>query len=113
LCPIHEDTPGPSAPDLTGLAEGLLRFRAMGDPKDPTPGKLTLRVIRDELAAVVAQRSPEDPNLHYLDGLALYGEPEADGLPLPDDLHPDAETHRLIGERFAELAFKPEGAFAL
>ncbi|MDX3711529.1 SGNH/GDSL hydrolase family protein [Streptomyces europaeiscabiei] len=113
LCPIHEDTPGPSAPDLTGLTEGRLRFRAMGDPKDPTPGKLTLRVIRDELAAVVAQRSPEDPNLHYLDGLALYGEPEVDRLPLPDDLHPDAETHRLIGERFAELAFKPDGAFGL
>ncbi len=85
----------------------------MGDPKDPTPGKLTLRVIRDELAAVVAQRSPEDPNLHYLDGLALYGERDADRLPLPDDLHPDAETHRLIGERFAELAFKPDGAFGL
>ncbi|MEH0526708.1 SGNH/GDSL hydrolase family protein [Streptomyces stelliscabiei] len=112
LCPIHEDTPGPSAPDFTDLAEGRLRFRAMGDPDDLTPGKLTLRVIREELAAIVAQRSAEDPALHQLDGLSLYGESDAATLPLPDDLHPDAETHRLIGERFAKLAFEPEGAFA-
>ncbi|MFF9039639.1 GDSL-type esterase/lipase family protein [Streptomyces sp. NPDC014892] len=112
LCPIHEDTPGPSAPDFTGLAEGRLRFRAMGDPEDLTPGKLTLRVIREELAAIVAQRAEEDPALHYLDGLALYGDQDATTLPLPDDLHPDAETHHLIGERFAELAFTAKGAFA-
>ncbi|MGW0846493.1 GDSL-type esterase/lipase family protein [Streptomyces sp. NPDC002787] len=112
LCPIHEDTPGPSVPDFTDLAEGRLRFRALGDPDDPTPGKLTLRVIRDELAAIVAQRTPEDPHLHYLDGLTLYGEQDATALPLPDDLHPDAETHRLIGERFADRVFTAEGAFA-
>lgn len=113
LCPIHEDTPGPCAPDVSEIAEGRLRFRAMGDPKDPTPGKLTLRVIRDELARIVTQRAEDDPHLHYLDGLALYGETEAGTLPLPDDLHPDAGTHRHIGERFAELAFEPEGAFGL
>ncbi|MFF6782656.1 GDSL-type esterase/lipase family protein [Streptomyces sp. NPDC012510] len=112
LCPIQEDTPGPCAPDIAGIAEGRLRFRAMGDPEDPTPGKLTLRVIRDELSRIVAQRAEDDPHLHHLDGLALYGEPEATTLPLPDDLHPDAETHRHIGERFAELAFAPGGAFA-
>ena len=112
LCPIHEDTPGPSAPDLSGLAEGRLRFRPMGDPDDITPGRLTLRAIREELAALVARRAKEDPALHYLDGLALYGEQDATTLPLPDDLHPDAETHHLIGERFAELAFTAKGAFA-
>ncbi|WP_045557908.1 GDSL-type esterase/lipase family protein [Streptomyces sp. FxanaA7] len=112
LCPIHEDTPGPSAPDLSGLAEGHLRFRPMGDPDDITPGRLTLRVIREELSALVARRSEEDPHLHYLDGLALYGEQDATTLPLPDDLHPDAETHHLIGERFTELAFTAKGAFA-
>ncbi|UUU21776.1 GDSL-type esterase/lipase family protein [Streptomyces sp. DSM 40750] len=112
LCPIHEDTPGPSAPDFTELAEGRLRFRAMGDPEDPTPGKLTLRLIRDELSALVAQRTKDDPHLHYLDGRTLYGEPDASALPLPDDLHPDARTHRHIGERFAEQVFAAEGAFA-
>ncbi|CAM5352532.1 Lipase OS=Streptomyces alboniger OX=132473 GN=CP975_32490 PE=4 SV=1 [Streptomyces alboniger] len=111
LCPIHEDTPGPSAPDLSSLAKGQLRFRAMGDPAERASGKLTLGVIRDELARIVAQRSADDPNLHYLDGRDLYGERDHAELPLPDDLHPDAATHRRIGERFAELAFT-KGAFA-
>ncbi len=84
----------------------------MGDPADPTPGMLTLRVIRDELSALVAQRTKDDPHLHYLDGLALYGESEAATLPLPDGLHPDAETHRHIGEGFADLAFRADGPFA-
>ena len=47
----------------------------------------------------------DDPNLHYLDGRDLYGEPDFAELPLPDGLHPDAATHRLIGERFAKTGF--------
>ncbi|MGW7069055.1 GDSL-type esterase/lipase family protein [Streptomyces sp. NPDC054855] len=111
LCPIHEDTPGPSAPDFSGLSEGRLVFSAMGDPAERAGGKLTLRVIREELARIVEQRSAEDPNLHYLDGRELYGEADAAELPLPDQLHPDAATHRRMGERFAELAFADDGAF--
>ncbi|MFF6994698.1 SGNH/GDSL hydrolase family protein [Streptomyces sp. NPDC008313] len=103
LCPIHEDTPGPSAPDFASLATGRLRFRAAGDPAGRASGQLTLRVIRDELARIVEQRSADDPNLRHLDGRALYGEADYAELPLPDELHPDAATHRRIGERFAEL----------
>ncbi|MEV7687916.1 GDSL-type esterase/lipase family protein [Streptomyces bungoensis] len=112
LCPLHEDTPGPTAPDLGALAEGRLRFRAAGDPAERAAGKLTLRVVREELARIVGQRAAEDPRLHHLDGLALYGEPDFAELPLPDGLHPDAAAHRRIGERFAALAFAPGGAFA-
>ncbi|HYG95451.1 MAG TPA: GDSL-type esterase/lipase family protein [Nocardioides sp.] len=112
-CGIQEDTPGPVGWDLSSIAEGRLRFQAMGDPAEVSFGKLTLRVIRDELARIVGQRAADDPNLHYLDGLDLYGEADADDLPLPDDLHPDAATHRLIGERFAALAFGDAGPFAL
>ncbi|MFJ2511396.1 GDSL-type esterase/lipase family protein [Streptomyces griseoviridis] len=112
LCPIHEDTPGPSAPDFSRIAEGELRFRATGDPAERAAGKLTLTVIRDELARIVEQRRADDPHLHHLDGLALYGEQDAAELPLPDGLHPDAATHRRIGERFATLAFGEAGAFA-
>ncbi|MEU2874338.1 GDSL-type esterase/lipase family protein [Streptomyces olivoreticuli] len=111
LCPIHEDTPGPSALDLSALGTGQLRFRAMGDPAERASGKLTLGVIRDELARIVEQRAAEDPDLHYLDGRDLYGRADSTELPLPDRLHPDAATHRLIGERFAERAFTTAGPF--
>ncbi|MFI8946424.1 GDSL-type esterase/lipase family protein [Streptomyces sp. NPDC053750] len=112
LCPIHEDTPGPSAPDFSRLAEGRLGFRALGDPAERASGKLTLNVIRDELARIVARRAADDPHLHHLDGRDLYGEDDFAELPLPDDLHPDAATHRRMGERFAKLAFADHGAFA-
>lgn len=112
LCPIHEDTPGPTAMDLSAFDEGRLTFTAVGDPAERASGKLTLNVIRDELARIVAERAADDPHLHYLDGRALYGEADATELPLPDQLHPDAPTHRRIGERFAGLAFADSGAFA-
>jgi hypothetical protein len=111
LCPAHEDTPGPSLPDLDALREGRLGFRAGGDPAEVANGKLTLNVIRDELSRIVTQRAADDPNLHYLDGRALYGEADFADLPLPDQLHPDAAAHRRIGEHFARLAFAPDAAF--
>jgi hypothetical protein len=108
LCPIHEDTPGPTAFDFRALNAGTVRFRAAGDATDRA-GKLTLSIIRDELARIVAQRAPQDPNLHYLDGRDLYGEADHAELPLPDDLHPDAAAHRRIGERFARLVLSAAG----
>jgi hypothetical protein len=101
LCPIHEDTPGPTAVDIAALSAGRMRFQATGDPAERAAGKLTLQVIRDELVRIVAQRAAGDPHLHYLDGRELYGEADVAELPLPDQLHPDAATHRRIGERFA------------
>jgi len=112
LCPIHEETPGPSALDVTALSSGQLRFQATGDPAERASGKLTLVVIRDELARIVEQRTADDPNLHYLDGRELYGEADLAALPLSDQLHPDAATHHRIGERFARLAFAANGPFA-
>ncbi|MEU3724880.1 GDSL-type esterase/lipase family protein [Streptomyces sp. NPDC031705] len=111
LCPAHEDTPGPTATDFTELAAGRLRFRAAGDPAEVAAGKLTLRVVREELARLVKARAADDPDLHHLDGLALYGEADHAARPLPDGLHPDAETHRLIAGRFAAHAFGPAGPF--
>ncbi|MEU8458479.1 SGNH/GDSL hydrolase family protein [Streptomyces griseoaurantiacus] len=111
LCPIHEDTPGPSVPDFSDIAAGRLRFRAAGDPAERAAGKLTLNVIREGLARIVAQRAAEDPYLHHLDGRELYGEADAAELPLPDALHPDAASHRRIGERFAASVFTEGGPF--
>ncbi|GAA2942018.1 GDSL-type esterase/lipase family protein [Streptomyces enissocaesilis] len=112
LCPIHEDTPGPGAFDFSALSAGKLRFRATGDPAERSAGKLTLNVIREELARIVKQRAADDRNLHYLDGRDLYGEADFAELPLPDQLHPDAAAHHRIGERFAALAFGTGGPFA-
>ncbi|MGW0647825.1 GDSL-type esterase/lipase family protein [Streptomyces umbrinus] len=109
LCPIQEDTPGPLAPDLDG---GTLRFKATGDPAERAAGRLTLNIIRDELARVVEQRAADDPNLHYLDGRDLYGEKDYAEFPLPDEVHPDPAGHRRIGENFARLVFGEGGPFA-
>ncbi|MEV0720681.1 GDSL-type esterase/lipase family protein, partial [Asanoa sp. NPDC050611] len=111
-CPIHEDTPGPGAFDLEAVREGQVKFVATGDPADRAAGKLTLRMIRDELARIVAERAVRDPQLHYLNGLELYGEEDFAELPLPDRLHPDAAAHRRMAERFEKLAFAGNGAFA-
>ena len=111
-CPIHEDTPGPVTFDLDALRDGTVRFTATGNPGERAAGKLTLRVIRDELARIVAERAAGDPHLHYLDGLDLYGPADHDDLPLPDALHPDGAAHRRIGERFAKRVFAAGGPFA-
>ncbi|MFD8820631.1 lipase, partial [Streptomyces sp. NPDC059627] len=96
----------------SAFAAGRLAYTPTGAPAARASGTLTLNVIRDELSRIVAQRAAEDPYLHYLDGRALYGEADDAELPLPDGLHPDAATHRRIGERFAGLAFADDGAFA-
>lgn len=110
FCGIHEDTPGPGAFDPAALAAGQARFVATGGT-DLSHGRLTLRVIREALAEVVAARA-DDPRLHLVDGTALYGADDAVTHPLADALHPDAATHRLIGERFARTAFAGDGPFA-
>ncbi|MEZ0357588.1 SGNH/GDSL hydrolase family protein [Mycobacterium sp. SA01] len=99
-CPIHEDTPGPLAPDFSG---GTLAFAATGNPTEVSAGKLTLRVIRDELARIVSHRAVTDPNLRYVDGLDLYGPADFAEFPLPDRLHPGPQAHERIGQRFAEV----------
>ncbi|MCW4457202.1 SGNH/GDSL hydrolase family protein [Microbacterium sp. MPKO10] len=103
--PIQENTPGPISFDLEALASGDMQYRALGDPAEVAAGKLTLTVIRETLASIVAERSIDDPNLRYINGLDLYGLEDSDEHPLLDNLHPDAATHRLIGERFATLGW--------
>lgn len=109
-CGIHEDSPGPGSIDVSTLGTGTVKFIATGTPGDTAQGRLTLRVIRDALREIAAAR--HDDQLHFLDGLQLYGASDAERHPLPDALHPDTKTHRLMGTRFTDLAFGPGGAFA-
>jgi hypothetical protein len=104
-CPIHETTPGPTLFVAAALREGRLSFRASGEEKEVRQGKLSLAVIREQLAMIVRQRQGNDKFIHYLDGRELYGAADNARLPLPDELHPDTETHQLMGERFAQLDF--------
>ncbi len=112
FCGIHEHTPGPGAIDPASIGTSQVRFTATGEPGDEAQGRLTLSVIRRELRSLVERRAG-DPNLHYLDGTELFGEEDAAAAPLPDGLHPSTEAHRLIGERFADLAFAPTGPFGV
>jgi hypothetical protein len=109
-CGLHESTPGPLAIDPeASMNAGALRFIATGSQDDAAQGRLTLTMIREALQEIIERRSASDPYLHHLDGTLLYGTQDAARLPLPDGLHPDAETHRLIGERFVEYAPKVLG----
>lgn len=102
-CPAVEECPGPTGVDGSGA------LVALGDPDDVAEGALTLRVIRDELSRLVAERAADDRDLHYLDGRVLLG--PADTAGLVDGLHPCAAAYRRMGERFATAVFGPGGAF--
>ena len=103
LCPLVEDTPGPTSIDPASPA-GQPRFRTHGTPDEVADGKLGLQAIRRELSAVVAaRRAAGDVALHYVDGRDLYGEEDAAALPMADLLHPDQPAHTLVGDRFARI----------
>jgi len=103
LCPMVEDLPGPTEIDPDS-PDDAPTFRTLGRADEVAQGKLSLRVVRDVLAEVVARRrSRGDAALGYLDGLRLYGEPEWQAMPMPDLLHPDPVGQRFLGERFAAL----------
>jgi hypothetical protein len=97
FCPSAEDHPGPTVqgPDQ--------KFHVVPRTPELSTGALTLRRIRELEAEVVKARS--DPNLHLLDGLALFGPDDAGDL--PDDLHPNPAGYRRMGERFFDMAFAP------
>ena len=77
-------------------------------PREENPNTVGfhLKRMREEVqAAAVALQTHGDQQVHYVDGLNVFG---ADYVHLlPDDLHPDAEGYRVMGENFvAEVAEK-------
>jgi hypothetical protein len=109
-CGLFEGVTGPSAVDPQALARGEIRFMSSGDPAGTSPGRLDLPAVREALAEVCAAR--EDPQLHHIDGLHLYGAQDEAELPLPDALHPGPEAHARIAERFVARVFADGGPFA-
>lgn len=103
-CEPVEGAAGPTVQDPTRPYEWSI---AGGTPADVAAGKLSLSAIRAALAEIVERRRPADPNLHYVDGLRLYGAVDAERMPLPDNLHPGPDVQRMIGERFAEQVLRP------
>ncbi len=72
-------------------------------PRETTPNAVgfTLEDMRQEVAeAVEALKGMGDVNLHYVNGLELFG-PDLAHL-LPDDLHPDAEGYKIMGQNFVD-----------
>lgn len=77
-------------------------------PREDTSNAVgfSLKGIREEVAtAVNAIRAHGDSNIHYIDGLKLFG-PEYTHL-LPDQLHPDAEGYKVMGNNFLREVAAP------
>lgn len=104
LCPSAEDAPGPTIVQADGT------FATVAGGEAIRVGCLTLRRIRELLADIVASRAASDANLHYLDGLTLFGADDVGDL--PDLLHPNAAGYVRMGERFAAAAFALGGPLA-
>jgi hypothetical protein len=107
LWPGSEARPGPG--DLEILPDGKVRRFTAGDAADVAKGALTMENSRSQLARAVAARQAEGDNIHYLDGLSLYGPEDEATFVMPDSLHPDANLYEEIGRRFARHVFGSEG----
>lgn len=94
FCPSAENHPGPTVPDERG------KFVIIKGHDDIRDGCMSLTRVREIIAEVIdKRRGAGDANLHYLDGLTLFGAMDAEDL--PDDLHPNPAGYVRMGERFA------------
>ena len=98
FCPSAEDQPGPTLMSADGGFDTVPGMESIRN------GCLTLVRIRELLELIVTiRREVGDGNLHYLDGLQLFGADDA--ADLPDRLHPNNDGYARMGRRFAGLAF--------
>ena len=102
FCPSAEHRPGPTLPDAAG------KFVTLAGHEAVQAGCLTLTRVREIVADVVdIRRRAGDRQLHYLNGLQLFG--AADAADLPDDLHPNPAGYARMGERFVREVFAGGG----
>ncbi len=70
--------------------------------ENPNAVGFNLQKMRDEVqAAANALQSHGDENIHYVSGLDVFGADFVDLL--PDNLHPDAEGYRVMGNNFVNV----------
>ena len=77
-------------------------------PKETTRNSLgfSLSDMREEVTeAVGLLKAQGDANIHYVDGLKLFGAEYADML--PDELHPDAKGYEVLAGNFVDEVAKP------
>ena len=73
-------------------------------PREENPNTVGfhLKGMREEVqAAAEALQAHGDKQVHYVDGVSVFG-PDFVHL-LPDDLHPDAEGYRVMGKSFVNV----------
>lgn len=70
--------------------------------ENPNNVGFNLQKMREEVeTAANALQSYGDNNVHYVSGLDVFGEDYVDLL--PDNLHPDAEGYRVMGNNFVDV----------
>ena len=77
----------------------------LSPPREEVVNKVgfTLRGMREEVrAAVETLRAHGDSNVHYVDGLEVFGTDL--GHLLPDEVHPNAEGYKMMGKNFLDRA---------
>ncbi len=99
ISPIYRPNTEPRPPSRLALLRRLLT----GRPYTPvSKDRLTMEHVREALDNIARlRRAQGDVRVDHLDGCTLFG-PE-DARHLLDDVHPNANGYRIIGERFANL----------
>ncbi len=99
-CPSAENKPGPTLPGKDG------KFFTLDRTPADSFGCLSLTQMRTIIQHVVEQRiAGGDANIAYHDGLQLFGADDAHDM--PDDLHPNSDGYRRMGERFHQQVLAP------
>lgn len=94
FCPPHEEG---FAPTVFDPVEG--KAKASAKPAEFIAATMNLSITRELTESVIKLRQQSDKNLFLMSGLDLFS--EADAHDLPDDLHPNADGYRRMGQRFA------------
>tara|TARA_Y100000031_G_C7872520_1_gene227018 strand:- start:10 stop:438 length:429 start_codon:yes stop_codon:yes gene_type:complete len=77
-------------------------------PRETTRNSVgfSLSDMREEVTdAVELLKAQGDSNIHYVDGLKIFGPEYVDML--PDELHPDAKGYEVLARSFVDEVAKP------